>query len=567
MRKKITLSAIILALFLTITACNKPTVPEIPEVSATPVPTNTSAPEPTNTPTPEPTTTPTPEPTATPTPVPTSTPTPVPTNTPTPAPTATPTPGPTNTPTPAPTATPTPVPTNTPTPGPTNTPTPVPTSTPTPKPTSTPTPKPTSTPTPEPTNTPTPVPTNTPTPVPTSTPTPKPTSTPTPKPTSTPTPKPTSTPTPKPTSTPTPVPTSTPTPEPTATPGPVASEQLPELIYKENTFMNDTILSSEEEVNRYLFDMALKNYYSFGITVDDLSLLHTEKEYLELFPEFISIEFESLTKYHNGYYLRVKNLVTTQTDLALRYALRTGDTSFLTDTDADAYRKLHAIAKELRLEELDDLDAIVAVHDYLVLQTAYDTAAAASKVSTPSHYAKGLLLNNLAVCSGYASTFQLLMSFADINCEYVFTDTHAWNLVQLDDEWYHIDVTWDDPVPDQPGTVIYTHFMMTDEEVSSLDDHKNWSCECTLSHDCDDESYRMYPYRDYICTNETEAASLIQQQAGTGQITLVYPADSGLTETGLLDLTFTTLQKSGDISYFPADDLGSNYYLLRIMID
>ena len=30
-------------------------------------------------------------------------------------------------------------------------------------------------------------------------------------------------------------------------------------------------------------------------------------------------------------------------------------------------------------------------------------------------------------------------------------ESHAWNYVQIDDEWYAIDVTWDDPVITGPG--------------------------------------------------------------------------------------------------------------------
>ena len=415
-----------------------------------------------------------------------------------------------------------------------------------------------------------PVPTNTPTQAvvptaePTATPTPSPTNTPTPKPTATPTPSPTNTPTPKPTATPTPSPTNTPTPTPSPTP--LVPTGLPELVSKKNTTIEGDLLTTEEQVNDYLFNMAQNNYYMFGILVDDLSLLHSEQEYLQLFPEFISIQFDSLTEYRNGYYLRIANLVTTQTDISLRYALRTENTSVLNDTEQKVYHKLHDVAKELKLEELNDIDAIIAAHDYLVLNTSYDEAAATATTGGPSHYAEGPLLNNKAVCSGYASAFQLLMTFADVECEYVFSDTHAWNLVKLDDEWYHIDVTWDDPVPDQPGTVIYTHFLMTDEEVSSLADHQNWSCECGKPHDCNDESYRLYPYRDYLCSDEAEAIRLISQQADTGHITLVYPAGGTLTERALLDLTFNTLQITGNITYFPADNLGNNYYLLRIII-
>ena len=495
MRKKLTLTIILLSFLLALSACGKAVTPESTPTS-TSVPTNTSTPEPTSTP--------------------------APTNTPTPAPTNTPTPEPTNTP----------APTNTPTPEPTATPTPVSTNTPTPSPTSTPTPEPTNTPTPMPTSTPTPAPTNTPTPMPTATPVP--------------------------TSTPTPVPTSTPAPT------PVVSKGLPELVSKKNAIMNDTVLTSEEEANRYFFQMALEGYYHFGLLVEDLSMLHTEEEYLSLFPEIISLEMESLTEYKNGYFLVFSDLKTTQVDLAYRYALRTGDTSFLTDKEYQAYQKLFQIAEELNLSELDDIDAIIAAHDYLILNTFYDEVAAASVTGGPSHYAEGLLLNGKAVCSGYASVFQLLMTFADIPCEYVVTDTHAWNMVQLGDEWYHIDVTWDDPTPDQPGVVIYTHFMMTDDEVATLKDHKNWSCECNEDHNCDDESYRIYPYRDYICTTEDEAIALLLKQADKDSISLIYPANGTLTENTLLDLAYYNLEFSGGFSYFPSEPLGDTHYLLRI---
>lgn len=434
-------------------------------------------------------------------------------------------------PTPVLTLTRAPVSTNTPTPSPEPTPvhtqTPVPTDAPTPAPTNTPTP------TPEPTNTPTP----------------------TPEPTNTPTP------TPEPTNTP------TPTPEPTDTPTPTpANPVFASITYKENTILEDTPLTSEKAANRYLFEKAINNFYKFGLFVEDISMLHSEEEYLQMFPELTSIEFESLTKYHNGYYLRIANLSSSQAGLALRYALRTGDTSFLTADQYLAYQKLIAVAEELQLADLDDIDAILAVHDYLIRNTTYDAATASAGTGGPAHYAEGLLLNNLAVCSGYASAFQLLMSFADINCEYVYTDSHAWNLVQLEEEWYHIDVTWDDPVPDQPGTVIYSHFMMTDAEVASLEDHNNWTCECSDPHNCDDESYRLYPYQEYLCSDADEAAQLITKQAGTGKITLVYPIGGSLSQDSLLQLTINTLQLTGNISYYPEDSLGDSHYLLRISI-
>lgn len=442
----------------------------------------------------------------------------------------------------------------------------------TPRPTATTAPTPTVAPTATPEPTVTPVPEATTTPVPTSTPTPTCTPAPTSTPTPTCTPAPTSTPpptcTPVPTSTPTPTctPVPTSTPAPTCTPVPTVSAAFPDIIYQENTILEDTVLTSEAAVNRYIFEKALQGYYQFGVLAEDISMLHTPDEYMELYPEILELEIESLTKFHNGYYLRFSNLVTTQADIAYQYAIRTGDTSFLTETQKTAYQKLFSIAEGLNLKELSDIDAILAVHDYLVLNTSYDEVTAATGTGGVSHYAEGLLLHGTAVCSGYASTFRLLMMLADIPCEYVWTDTHAWNMVQLEDEWYHIDVTWDDPIPDQPGVVLYTHFMMTDAEISGLEDHTSWTCECREPHNCDNESYRLYPYADYLCSTEEEAAPLILSQADTGIITLVYATEGLLTEDALLQLTIRTLNLSGEITYYPSEPLGTSHYMLRIVL-
>ena len=328
--------------------------------------------------------------------------------------------------------------------------------------------------------------------------------------------------------------------------------------------MQADLLTSEEEVNRYLFEHAMKGYYQFGVLVEDISMLHTEEEYKELFPEFIKFEIEGITKYNNGYYLRIADLRTTQTDIAYHYALRTGDTSFLTNNEKLAYQKLFALTEELQLTKLDDIDAIMAVHDYLVLNTVYDEVTYCSGSGGVSHYAEGLLLNGMAVCSGYASTFQLLMKLADIPCEYVSNNGHAWNMVQIDEEWYHIDVTWDDPVPDRAGIVSYNHFMLTDAEIDSIGGHDNWSCECGEPHDCDDESYRLYPYKEFLCSTEAEASSVILAQAAEKQIVLVYPKDSPLSQDTLIQLTRNTLGLSGSITYYPEESLGSSHCVLKI---
>ena len=361
----------------------------------------------------------------------------------------------------------------------------------------------------------------------------------------------------------------TPSPKITVTPTPMENpvkDEFPEIIDKTNVRMNVTCFTSEKEATRYFLEMVFNHYYQFGIFAEDLSMLHTRLEYMKLCPAILDMEIESVTKYKNGYYLAINNVKIHQIDAEEMYAVYTGDTSFLNETEQKAYKKLLSISEELQLEDKSDMDKILAIHDYLVLNIAYDEEAYKNpKKNESAHYVEGALLNKLAVCSGYASTFQLLLLLEGIPCEYVSTDDHAWNLVQVDGNWYHVDVTWDDPVPDKEGRVLYTHFMMTDSEIAKLRSHGNWKCECDKEHNCNDTTYRTYPYKDYICMTEKEAIKVIKAQKNNDEIVIVYPSEKSLTEKEILSLVRKTLSLEGTFSYYPSENLGTSYKVLRVI--
>ena len=94
---------------------------------------------------------------------------------------------------------------------------------------------------------------------------------------------------------------------------------------------------------------------------------------------------------------------------------------------------------------------IKMVHDYLVDNLEYDTT-----LSEPYIYdIYGAMVNKVAVCEGYAKSFKYLMDKLGIPTTLAIgiatnsngeTEKHAWNYVQIDSQWYAIDVTWDDPI-------------------------------------------------------------------------------------------------------------------------
>lgn len=94
---------------------------------------------------------------------------------------------------------------------------------------------------------------------------------------------------------------------------------------------------------------------------------------------------------------------------------------------------------------------IKMVHDYLVDNLEYDTTLLNKNIYT----IYGALVNKVAVCEGYARAFKYIMDEMQIPSVLVIgkgtnsqgkTENHAWNYVKLADNWYAIDVTWDDPV-------------------------------------------------------------------------------------------------------------------------
>ena len=131
--------------------------------------------------------------------------------------------------------------------------------------------------------------------------------------------------------------------------------------------------------------------------------------------------------------------------------------------------------------EMTDLQKIKAVHDYLVSTVAYDFENLQNgTIGRTSYTAYGALVEHSAVCQGYALAFQVLMERLGIDSLFVSSKAmnHAWNQVRLGGEWYHVDCTWDDPVPDQPGVVEYDAFMVSDSEISGeKNQHYGWSLE------------------------------------------------------------------------------------------
>ena len=119
-------------------------------------------------------------------------------------------------------------------------------------------------------------------------------------------------------------------------------------------------------------------------------------------------------------------------------------------------------------KSVSKLQKVKAVHDWMIKNVKYDYPKyLKGRLPRVAHTAQGSLIKKLCVCDGYALGFKKIMKSLKIPCRVVYGKGngggHAWNMVKLGGKWYHIDVTWDDPILSNNNysntTCYYTYFL------------------------------------------------------------------------------------------------------------
>lgn len=150
-----------------------------------------------------------------------------------------------------------------------------------------------------------------------------------------------------------------------------------------------------------------------------------------------------------------------------------------------AYTSVADVERDIALMEarIDEIAASAAqydtmyerllyVHDWLVLKNACNADGIGSHMR--AFEAVSALEGNLTgdsrpVCEGYARAFKLLCDELGVPCMLItgegvsgeVRESHMWNAVLLDDAWYAVDVTWDDPLYlEALGEPRYTYFLI-----------------------------------------------------------------------------------------------------------
>ena len=119
---------------------------------------------------------------------------------------------------------------------------------------------------------------------------------------------------------------------------------------------------------------------------------------------------------------------------------------------------------------MSEYDMELAIHDALVKKVDYYKYEDINNIPNVKHTAYGALVQNEAVCDGYAKAFMLILKELNIDSIIVSGDldniAHAWNIVKIDGEYYHVDVTSDNVNVKNTKEVVHTYFNLSDKEIT-----------------------------------------------------------------------------------------------------
>lgn len=195
---------------------------------------------------------------------------------------------------------------------------------------------------------------------------------------------------------------------------------------------------------------------------------------------------------------------------------------------------------------MGDMDKFRVLHDDLINRATY--------TKEDKGDAADILVDGCGTCEAYSRALWLLCRMSELPCHIVYgtaNEPHAWNLVCLDNRWYHTDATWDDPVTiGQPNKHVLSHnyFLLSDEQMQQ--DH-SWNTQHLPAATERNEVY--FRKKRLLFDNDTDLWRALKRAISTGQAGMTvymkyYGSDEDFTQR-LREATEQHPQLSGIIGW------------------
>ncbi len=240
----------------------------------------------------------------------------------------------------------------------------------------------------------------------------------------------------------------------------------------------------EEEELLFLLEDKVKTALLAGETQVNIRDLHVDRnkyriQYLQFFSPYFSNGIELASLYAGNYYVEIR----------LENSMSPEETK---DWFEKVEKKVEEILDQVTDEMSDEKKARV-IHDYFITQYEYEQQ---SPVPDDSFRSGGIFMNETGVCMAYSYGYKYIMNLLGIECHVTSSGGmgHGWNIVKIEDSYYHVDCTWDDPVNDKFGKVRYGYFLVSDAAIQEPrvgdNGHYGWTLQDIVSDiPCDNTKY------------------------------------------------------------------------------
>lgn len=262
---------------------------------------------------------------------------------------------------------------------------------------------------------------------------------------------------------------------------------------------------------------------AYNIHMNDISKLYSEAADMGKFPWYV----DRFTSFRYNYYIN-SGIVA---NLKPAYLNRTR-------YNRNAYEaKVKEILDQCIDQEMSQWQMALSLHDYIATHCEYDQRFYVDR-NTANYYGYDCLVNNLAVCEGYSWAYLDLLKRVGIPAIRIMSPgmDHTWNLIQLDNKWYHVDITWDDPSfnkKDIEGYCGHNFFLISDATMQDANHkHSGWVkyYSCTDTHFekgrfwNDVNSSIILPDVEYsfLARNNFEFTQIYRRDSYTAEETLIF---------------------------------------------
>ena len=174
--------------------------------------------------------------------------------------------------------------------------------------------------------------------------------------------------------------------------------------------------------------------------------------------------------------------------------------NYTESTLEDVNSKIEIIKQKIQeyitgTENLSDYEKELYIHDKLAQSVTYSDL---EDLPRAYHTAEGPFLENIGVCDGFTKTLQILYDQLGIDSIIVLgvldDNPHAWNLVNIEDNWYHVDLTSSRSIIEETGIITHAYFNLSDERMKKIATFDNPE----LLPKADSLDYNYYIYNDYV---------------------------------------------------------------------